>query len=108
MIWWLFLLAVALLGAAWLILRAGPDNPSYSYALLGGGLGSGMLIVLGLTSRRWAKGQRALAKKSGKESYEKSTTARSASRWGCVGQVLALLWLLMGLAAAIYLTVTLR
>lgn len=105
---WLVILAFALLGVAWLILPAGADNPWYPYALVSGGMGSGMLIVLGLASRRWAKGQRAVAKKSGGESSDKSRVARSAGRWGCVAHVFALLWLLIGLAAAAYLLVTLR
>lgn len=104
-VWWLFLLAVALLCMTWVILNSGPDSALYEYALLGGGMGSGMLVVLGLTTRRWAKGQRAFAKKS---RLERSTAERSASRWGCVGTILSLVWLLMGLAAAIYLVAALR
>lgn len=108
LVWWLVLIAFGLLGVAWLILRTGAANPSYPYGLVSGGMGSGMLIVLGLATRRWAKGQRASAKKSGKESAEKSTASRSASRWGCVGHFIALVWLLIGLAAAAYLVAALR
>ncbi|GAB4411309.1 MAG: hypothetical protein Kow00123_25090 [Anaerolineales bacterium] len=108
LVWWLVLIAFGLLGVAWLILQSGTASASYPYGLVSGGMGSGMLIVLGLATRRWAKGQRASAKKSGKESSEKSTASRTASRWGCVGHVIALLWLLMGLAAAAFLVATLR
>lgn len=108
LVWWLVLIAFGLLGIAWLILRTGSAHPLHQYGLVSGGMGSGMLIVLGLATRRWAKGQRASAKKSGKESSEKSTASRSASRWGCVGHIIALLWLLMGLAAAAYLVVMLQ
>ncbi|MDH7488642.1 MAG: hypothetical protein QHH80_03940, partial [Anaerolineae bacterium] len=54
LVWWLVLIAFGLLGVAWLILRAGTANPSYPYGLVSGGMGSGMLIVLGLATRRWA------------------------------------------------------
>lgn len=105
---WLFLLAATLVGAAWMAQRDGPDSPLHSYALLSGGLGSGMLIAMGLTGLRWAKGQRAFAKKSAKEKSEKSQFARSASLSGCVGCLLALVSLLSGLAVVAYMVVTLR
>jgi len=108
LVWWLVLIAFGLLGVAWLILQAGTVNPSYPYGLVSGGMGSGMLIVLGLATRRWAKGQRAFAKRSSKEPSERSAASRSASYWGSVGHVIALLWLLMGLAAAAFLVATLR
>lgn len=64
LVWWVVFIAFGLLGFAWLSLQAGPAAPSYPYALFSGGMGSGMLIVLGLATRHWAKGQRAFAKRS--------------------------------------------
>jgi hypothetical protein len=108
LVWWLFILAVALLGLTWMLNQADPGSDMIRYAPLSGGLGSGILLVLGLTSHRWATGQRAFAQRSGKESSEKHTAARAASQRGCIGSIFALLWILMGLAALLYLLVTLR